>query len=154
MKRRDFMTLVGGAVTWPVAGRAQQAIPVVALVFSGTTSRAAAPYVTAFKLGLEAVGFIDGQNVAVEYHLPGGRDEGLPALMAELVQRRVAVIVGDTSPAIAAKTATSTVPIVFVTGTDPVSVGLVASFNHPGGNATGVTFLTATLNARATRAAP
>jgi putative ABC transport system substrate-binding protein len=148
MKRRDFITLVGGAVTWPVAGRAQQAIPVVALVFSGTTSRAAAPYVTAFKLGLEAVGFIDGQNVAVEYHLPGGRDEGLPALMAELVQRRVAVIVGDTSPAIAAKTATSTVPIVFVTGTDPVSVGLVASFNHPGGNATGVTFLTATLNAR------
>ena len=148
MKRRDFITLVGGAVTWPVAGRAQQTIPVVAFVFSGTTSSTAAPYVTAFKLGLEAVGFIEGQNVAVEYHLPGGHDEGLPALIAELVQRRVAVIVGDTSPAIVAKTATSTIPIVFVTGTDPVSVGLVASFNHPGGNATGVTFLTATLDAK------
>jgi putative ABC transport system substrate-binding protein len=148
MKRRDFITLVGGAVTWPVSGRAQQTIPVVAFVFSGTASSTAAPYVTAFKLGLEAVGFIEGQNVAVEYHLPGGHDEGLPALMAELVQRRVAVIVGDTSPAIAAKTATSTIPIVFVTGTDPVSVGLVASFNHPGGNATGVTFLTATLDAK------
>jgi putative tryptophan/tyrosine transport system substrate-binding protein len=86
--------------------------------------------------------------VAIEYHLPGGHDDGLPTLMAELVQRRVAVIVGDTSPAMAAKTATSTIPIVFVTGTDPVNVGFVASFNHPGGNATGVTFLTATLDAK------
>jgi putative tryptophan/tyrosine transport system substrate-binding protein len=101
MKRRDFITLLGGVVTWPVTARAQQTIPVVAFVFSGIASSEAAPYATAFKLGLEAVGFIEGQNVAVEYHLPGGHDEGLPALMAELVQRRVAVIVGDTSPAIA-----------------------------------------------------
>jgi putative tryptophan/tyrosine transport system substrate-binding protein len=85
MKRRDFITLVGGAVTWPVSGRAQQTIPVVAFVFSGTASSTAAPYVTAFKLGLEAVGFIEGQNVAVEYHLPGGHDEGLPASLLALV---------------------------------------------------------------------
>jgi putative tryptophan/tyrosine transport system substrate-binding protein len=146
MRRREFITLLGGAVTWPVTGRAQQTIPVVGFVFSGTAS--AAPYIMAFKLGLEAVGFIEGQNVAVEYHLPGGHDEGLPALMAELVKRQVAVIVGDTSPAIAAKTATSTIPIVFLTGTDPASLGLVTSFNHPGGNATGMTFLNSRLDAK------
>ena len=148
MRRRKFIALLGGAATWPVTGRAQQTVPVVGFVFSGTASSAAAPFVMAFKLGLEEAGYIEGQNVAVEYHFPGGNNEHLPALMAELIQRHVAVIVGDTSPAIAAKTATSTIPIVFVTGTDPVSVGLVASFNHPGGNATGVTFLTAILDAK------
>ena len=131
-----------------MTARAQQTILVVGFVFSGTASSAAAPYVTAFKLGLEAVGFIEGQNVAVEYHWPGGHDEGLPALMVELAHRQVAVIVGDTSPAIAAKKATSTIPIVFLTGTDAVSLGLVASFNRPGGNATGVTFLSALLEAK------
>ena len=75
MRRRDFITLVGGAVTWPVIARGQQTIPVVGFVFSGTTSSAAAPFVMAFKLGLEAIGFIEGQNVAVEYHFPGGHDE-------------------------------------------------------------------------------
>ena len=148
MKRRDFITLIGGALTWPVVVRAQQTAPVVAFVFSGIKSSGSAPYVTAFKDGLQAVGIIDGQNVAVEYHFPGGRDEGLPTLMAELAQRGVAVIFGDTSPAIAAKKATSTIPIVFVTGTDPVSTGLVDGFNHPGGNVTGMTFLTATLDAK------
>ena len=148
MRRREFIAFVGASVTWPVTARAQRTIPVVGFVFSGTASSAAAPYVTAFKLGLEAVGFIEGQNVAVEYHWPGGHDEGLPALMAELAHRQVAIIVGDTSPAIAAKKATSTIPIVFLTGTDPVSLGLVASFNHPGGNATGVTFLSALLEAK------
>jgi putative ABC transport system substrate-binding protein len=148
MRRRDFITLLGGALTWPMAVRAQQPVPVVAFVFSGVKSSTAAPYKTAFKLGLEAVGFIEGQSVTLEYHFPGAHDEGLSALMSELVARRVAVILGDTSPAIAAKTATSTIPIVFVTGTDPVSVGLVDSFNHPGGNATGMTFLTAALDAK------
>jgi putative tryptophan/tyrosine transport system substrate-binding protein len=103
MKRRNFITLLGAAVAWPVAGRGQQTIPVVGFVFSGTASSAAAPFVTAFKLGLEEAGYIEGQNVAVEYHLPGGHDERLAALMAELIQQHVAVIVGDTSPAIAAK---------------------------------------------------
>ena len=148
MKRRHFIALLGGAVTWPVTVRAQQTIPVVAFVFSGVASSAAAPYVTAFNLGLQSVGFLEGQNVAIEYHLPGGHDEGLPVLVGELVQRRVAIVVGDTSPALAAKKATPTISIVFVTGTDPVSIGLVASFNHPGGNATGVTFLTAILDAK------
>ena len=103
MKRRDFITLIGGALTWPVAVRAQQTRPVVAFVFSGIKSSGSAPYVAAFKEGLQAIGFIDGQNVTVEYHFPGGHDEGLPTLMAELVQRGVAVLFGDTSPAIAAK---------------------------------------------------
>jgi putative ABC transport system substrate-binding protein len=148
MRRRKFIMLLGAAVTWPVTGRGQQTIPVVGFVFSGTTSGAAAPFVAAFKLGLEEAGHIEGQNVAVEYHFPGGQDERLPALMAELIQRRVAVIVGDTSPAIAAKTATSTIPIVFLTGTDPVGLGLVTSFNHPGGNVTGVTFVNSGLDGK------
>ena len=149
MRRREFITFLGGAVTWPMIGRTQT-IPIIGFVFSGSSSSAAAraPYVTKFKLGLEAIGFIERQNVAVEYHWLSGHDESLPALMAELVQRQVAVIVGDTSPAIAAKAATSTIPIVFMTGTDPVKLGLVTSFNHPGGNATGVTFLNSTLDAK------
>jgi putative ABC transport system substrate-binding protein len=148
MRRRDFITLIGGAVTWPVTGRGQQIVPVVGFVFSGGQSSRAAPYVTACKLGLEEVGFDEGQNFVVEYHWLGGHDEGLPALVAELVQRRVAVIVGDTSPAMAAKKATSAIPIVFMTGTDPIGLGLVNSFSHPGGNATGMTFLNSTLDAK------
>ena len=148
MKRRNFITLLGAAVTWPIIGRAQQTVPAVGFVFSGTASSAAAPFVTAFKLGLEETGYIDGQNVAVEYHFPGGNNEHLPALMAELIQRNPAVIVGDTFPAIAAKKASSTIPIVFLTGTDPVSLGLVTSFNHPGGSATGVTFVNSGLDGK------
>jgi putative ABC transport system substrate-binding protein len=150
MRRRKFIAVLGGAVTWPVTGHTRQTIPVVGFVVSGSLSTAAAraPYVMKFKLGVERLGFIEGQNVAVEYHWLSGHDESLPALMAELVQRQVAVIVGDTSPAIAAKKATSTIPIVFMTGTDPISLGLVTSFNHPGGNATGVTFLNSTLDAK------
>jgi ABC-type uncharacterized transport system substrate-binding protein len=148
MKRRNFITLLGAAITWPVTGRAQQTVPVVGFVFSGTASSAAAPFVMAFKLGLEEAGYVERQNVAIEYHFPGGHNERLPALMAELIQRHVAVIVGDTSPAIAAKTATSTIPIVFLTGTDPVSLGLVTSFNHPGGNVTGVSFINSELDGK------
>ena len=148
MRRREFISLIAGATAWPVTGRGQQTMPVVGFVFSGAPSAIAALYVKAFKRGLEGVGFIEGQNVAVEYNLPGAHDERLPALMDELVQRAVAVIVGDTSPAIAAKRATSTIPIVFLTGTDPVSLGLVTSFNHPGGNATGVSFVNSRLDAK------
>jgi putative tryptophan/tyrosine transport system substrate-binding protein len=148
MKRRRFITILSTAVMWPVIGRAQQTVPVVGFVFSGTASSAAAPFVMAFKLGLEEAGYIEGQNVAVEYHFPGGNNEQLPALMAELIQRHAAVIVGDTSPAIAAKKASSTIPIVFLTGTDPVSLGLVTSFSHPGGNATGVSFVNSELDGK------
>ena len=110
------------------------------------TSSEAAPFVTAFHQGLREVGFIEGQNVAVEYRWAGR--QYAPAFAAEMVHRQVAVIVGNTPPAMAAKTATSTIPIVFFSGTDPVKLGLVASFNRPGGNATGVSFWSAALEAK------
>jgi putative ABC transport system substrate-binding protein len=113
MKRRDFITVLGGAaVAWPLGARAQQTVPITAFVWAGQTSsgRSMAPYVAAFRQGLREVGFVEGQNVTVEYGWMGGEGKGLPALMAELVQRQVAVIVGNTPPAMAAKKATSTIP--------------------------------------------
>jgi ABC-type uncharacterized transport system substrate-binding protein len=151
MKRRDFITLLGGAVaTWPLAARAQQsALPIVGFLYTELRPDAAAPRVAAFQEGLAAVGFVEGQNVAVEYHWPAGQDEGqVRALVADLLRRQASIIVGNTPPALAAKSATSKTPIVFVTGADPVKVGLVASFNRPGGNVTGVSFLTVDLEAK------
>ena len=152
MNRRSFITLLGGAVvTWPLAARAQQpAMPVVGFLYTGQgpTGGEAAPFVGAFRQGLREVGFVEGQNVAVEYRWPGFQREQLAPVVAELVQRQIAVIVGNTPPAMAAKSATSTIPIVFATGTDPVALGLVASFNRPGGNATGVSFLSVDLEAK------
>jgi putative ABC transport system substrate-binding protein len=145
MKRREFITLLGAvAAPWPVSAPAQQTVPVIGFVFTQSPNQAL-PYVTAFRSGLGEVGFVEGQNVVVDYRWPGSEYERLPALLAELVHRQVAVIVGNTPPAKAAKTATSKIPIVFFTGTDPVKEGLVASFNRPGGNATGVSFGAATL---------
>ena len=138
MRRREFITLLGGAAAWPLAARAQQTTPAVSLVYDATPSEAA-PFVAAFQRGLLEVGFVEGQNVAVEYRYAGSHYEQLPALVAEFVNRQIAVI---TPVALAARKATSTIPIVFLTGTDPVKLGLVASFNRPGGNATGVSFLT------------
>jgi putative tryptophan/tyrosine transport system substrate-binding protein len=148
--RREFITLLGGAAAaWPLAARAQQlAIPVVGFLRSGPLTDVLYR-VTAFRQGLKEAGFVEGQNVAIESRSDERQTDGLPLLVADLLRRQVALIVGfDTPSALAAKAATTTVPIVFVTGGDPVRVGLVANLNRPGGNVTGVSFITVELGAK------
>jgi putative ABC transport system substrate-binding protein len=141
MRRRDFITLLGGAA-WPVSARAQQpAIPVVGFIQSGPA--AVSPrFAAAFRKGLNETGSVEGHNVAVEYHWSEGQPDRLAALMAELVRSRVAVIAtpGSAPAALAAKAATTTIPIVFSVAEDPVTLGLVGSLARPGGNATGINF--------------
>jgi putative tryptophan/tyrosine transport system substrate-binding protein len=143
MRRRDFIkAIAGSAAAWPLAARAQQpAMPVVGLLPSRQH------YMIVLRQGLKEAGFVEGRDVAIEYRLVEDQTR-LPLLIADLLRRQVALIVGNTPSAIAAKTATTTVPIVFVTGGDPVRDGLVANLNRPGGNVTGVSFMSVELAAK------
>ena len=148
MRRRDFIAALGGAAAYPLAARAQQSpVPVIGFVRSTPLSDAA-HLVTAFREGLKEAGFIEGQNVAVEYRSADGQHDRLPAMTADLLRRPVTLIVANAGAAHVIKAATTTVPIVFATGTDPVRDRLVGSLNHPGSNLTGVTFFAGLLGAK------
>jgi putative ABC transport system substrate-binding protein len=148
MRRREFIALIGGAAAWPLAARAQQAaMPVIGFVRSESLADAT-NLVTAFRQGLKEAGFVEGQNVTVEYRSGEGQRERLQSVVAELIRRPVSVIAGNSVAMLAAKAATATIPVVFASGGDPVQQGLVASLNRPGGNVTGVVFLSGTLGTK------
>src|SRR5271166_4768190 len=147
LRRREFITLLGNAVVaWPLAAHAQQpAMPVIGLL-SALSEKQASELLVMFRRGLKEVGFVEGQNIALEYRWADGQYDRLPALAAELVRRPVTLIATQAPPAaLAARAATTTIPIVFVVGFDPIAAGLVTSFNRSGGNATGMTLITGPL---------
>jgi putative ABC transport system substrate-binding protein len=150
IRRREFITLLGSAAAgWPLVARAQQpAMPVIGFLRGGTLTDVPHDRVTAFHQGLKESGFVEGQDCAIEYRWDDNQLDRLPALVADLLRRPVAVIVADTPGALAAKAATTTVPIVFATGGDPVRIGLVASLNRPGANITGVSLTSVELAAK------
>src|SRR5262245_26987433 len=144
MRRREFITVLSGMAAWPLAARAQQSMPVIGFLRS-TPAGPSAHLVAAFRQGLSEAGYIEGKNVTIEQRFADNQIDRLPALVDELVRRPVNILVTNVLAALAAKNATTTVPILFVTGSDPVTDGLVVSLNQPGGNVTGVSHVSGAL---------